>query len=314
MFINIGLILIGFIVLFAGAEGLVRGSSSLALRLGISPLVIGLTVVAFGTSMPELVVSIKTAITHHGSIAVGNVVGSNIFNIAVILGISALICPMKVKIQLVRLDAPVMITVSLLFWFIFRDFHISRTEGIVLFSGIILYTLGNFLLARRESDTKNTSGIEEIIPGTMKHISSDFLFIIGGLGLLIAGSHALVEGASGLARLLGVSEAVIGLTIIAAGTSLPELATSVVAAFRREPDIAIGNVVGSNIFNILCILGASSLIAPLDGAGIRMTDIYVMLGTSILLLPLLRTGFVLQRWEGSVLVGVYGVYLYFLLL
>ena len=313
MFVSITLIIIGFIILFVGAEGLVRGSSSLALRLGVTPLVIGLTVVAFGTSMPELVVSIKTALTHHSDISIGNVVGSNIFNIAVILGISALICPINVKIQVVRLDTPIMIAVSLLFWFLFRDNCIDRPEGIILFTGIIIYTLGNFLLARRDSKKAVVSEIGESIPGTLRHVSFDLLFISGGLGLLVAGSHVLVEGAAGLARLLGLSEAVIGLTIIAAGTSLPELATSAVAAFRKEPDIAIGNVVGSNIFNILSILGIASLITPLDGAGIRNTDIYVMLGTSILLLPLLRTGFVLKRWEGMVLVAIYVVYLYFLI-
>ena len=310
--VSISLIVIGFAVLYAGAEGLVRGSSSLALRFGVAPLVIGLTVVAFGTSMPELVVSVKTAITHHGDIAVGNVVGSNIFNIAVILGVSALIYPMKVQIQLVRLDTPVMIAVSLLLMFFFRDFQISRPEGAVLFSGILLYTAGNFFMAHRASLKGKTRDIAENLPGKMKHLYMELLFIAGGFGLLIAGSQALVEGAVGLARFMGVSEAVIGLTIIAAGTSLPELATSVVAAIRKQPDIAIGNVVGSNIFNILCILGAASLVAPLGGSGIRMTDIYVMIGTSILLLPLLWTGFVLKRWEGLLLVGVYVGYVYFL--
>ncbi len=305
--------LAGLVLLYFGAEGLVRGSSSLALRLGISPLVIGLTVVAYGTSMPELVVSIKAVLLGQGAISIGNVVGSNIFNIAVILGIAALIYPMKVQRQLVRLDTPVMILVSFLFLFFFRDLAVSRIEGGILFIGVLTYTIGNLYLARRESAKKAQEKLNEASPKHSGNLGADLLFIAAGFGLLILGANFLVEGAVTFARLLGISEAVIGLTIVAAGTSLPELATSVVAALKKESDIAIGNIVGSNIFNILCILGTASLIRPITGTGISMIDVYVMLVAAVALLPILKTDFLLDRKEGCALLIGYIAYLYYLL-
>lgn len=313
MVMSLFAMLAGLVLLYFGAEGLVRGSSSLALRLGISPLVIGLTVVAYGTSMPELVVSIKAALIGQGAIAIGNVVGSNIFNIAVILGIAALIYPMKVQRQLVRLDTPVMILVSFLFLFFFQDLTVSRVEGGILFIGILTYTIGNLYFARRESVKKAQEELKEALPKHSGSLGTDILFIAGGFGLLILGANFLVEGAISFARLIGISEAVIGLTIVAAGTSLPELATSVVAAMKKESDIAIGNIVGSNIFNILCILGVASLIKPIDGTGISMIDVYVMIVVAVALLPILKTDFLLDRKEGCALLIGYGVYLYYLL-
>lgn len=312
MFVIVLSILIGLVCLYFGAEGLVRGSSSLALRLGVKPLVIGLTVVAYGTSMPELVVSSKAALDGYGGIAIGNIVGSNIFNITLILGLSALIRPLRVNLQVIRLDMPVMILASLLFFALFQDITLTRPEGMIFTLGTVLYTVGLFYLSRKETEKAAIQEPHASIPEKRKHIVFDLGLIAGGLVLLVVGAKLLVDGAVKLAELWGVSKAVIGLTIVAAGTSLPELATSVIAAIHKETDIAIGNVVGSNIFNILGILGVSSLIAPLNGTGISMIDLFVMIGTAIVLLPFMRTGFVLNRWEGAVLLCIYGGYLYYL--
>jgi cation:H+ antiporter len=305
-------IVFSLVLLFLGAEWLVRGSSALALRLGITPLVIGLTVVAYGTSMPEMVVSTVAALKGQGNIAVGNVVGSNIFNVCVILGLSALALPLQVKVQLIRLDAPLMVGVSLLFVVFFRDFHISRGEAGLLLAGIIVYTVGSVIFARKEVSAEVQAEFTEAVVRPRGKLWRDLLLILGGLAVLVLGSRLLVTNAVELARLLGISEAVIGLTIVAAGTSMPELATSVVAAFRKQADIAIGNIVGSNLYNLLAIVGVSGLLAPLHAPGIRMLDLYVMLGTSIALLPLMWSGFVLKRWEGAVLLAAYGGYLYVL--
>lgn len=305
----IGWILVGLILLCLGAEGLVRGSASLALRAGVTPLVVGLTVVAFGTSSPEMVVSTKASYLGQGSIALGNVVGSNIFNIAVILGLSALVRPLKVNAQLIRFDMPVMIAVSLLAFFMFRDGAISRWEAAILFVGVIVYTTVVVRMARREHSAALDKEFEEGTPHTTQSLWLDVAYVLGGLGLLVAGARFFVMGAVDLARVWGVSEAVIGLTIVAAGTSMPELATSMVAAFRKQEDIAIGNIVGSNIFNILAILGAAGLVKPFSGAGVMPMDFYFMLGTSIVLLPLMRWGLRLNRIEGGLLLLVYGCYL-----
>ena len=307
------LILLGFVLLYYGAEFLVKGASSLAASLGVPPLVIGLTVVAFGTSMPELLVSVSAGVSGKGDIAIGNVVGSNIFNIALILGLAAIFNPLKVKMQLIKFDVPVMIVASLGLLWILRDKVIDRAEGIllfVLFLGYIGYTV---YMALR---TKQTSGEYEEEFSAEKSIKGFIVqgaMIVGGLGLLVGGSKALVMGAVDLAKLFGVSEAVIGLTIVAAGTSLPELATSVIAACKKEADISIGNIVGSNIFNILCILGASSMITPLQAQGISALDIYVMAGLSVITLPLMWTGFTITRKEGALLLSAYGGYLFMLL-
>lgn len=311
--ITVGLILIGLILVLLGAEALVRGSSSFALRLGIPPLLIGLTIVAYGTSFPELIVSTKAALAAEGDISIGNIVGSNIFNIAMILGLSALVKPLKVKSQLVRKDTPVMIGVALLFLFFFRDFNISRMEGLLLFLGAIIYTGIIIRSAKKERLTQKTENhLDEGLPRSLKNIWLDFSFIAAGFVLLFIGANILVDNSIVLAQILGVSQAVIGLTIVAAGTSVPELATSIVAARRNQADIAIANVVGSNIFNILAIIGFSSLIHPIQGIDIKMLDFYWMIGTSIILLPFLSSGFRLNRVEGLFLVLSYGVYLFIL--
>ncbi|MBU4056247.1 MAG: calcium/sodium antiporter, partial [Proteobacteria bacterium] len=237
--------MIGLVALTLGAEGLVRGSASLAIRLGLTPLIIGLTIVSFGTSMPEMVVSVGASLNNQSDIAIGNVVGSNIFNIGVILGITALICPIHVNLKLVKIDIPIMIVAALVSLILVSTGTVSRLTGVLLFSGLIAYTVFTVFMAEKENRPDIKLEFQEGIPGLSKSLSLDFLFIGGGLLLLILGSRLLVLSATDFARILGISEAVIALTIIAAGTSLPELATSFVAALRRQPDIAVGNVVGS---------------------------------------------------------------------
>jgi cation:H+ antiporter len=304
---NIAFLILSLVLLFFGAEALVRGGSSAAIRLGLSPLVVGLTVVAFGTSSPELVVSLKSALVGQGDIAVGNVVGSNSFNIGFILGLTALVCPLAVHRQIIKLDAPIALGVAILLPLLLMNGVLARWEAAFLFAGIVAYTALNIHLARKSSNEPET--YEAPGTGVLKNWFFDIVFILGGLGILVLGSRLLVDNSVSLARTLGVSEAVIGLTIIAAGTSMPELATSLVAAIRKQADIAVGNVVGSNVFNILGILGISGLAKPLESTGVTMTDYGFMVGFTILLLPLLYTGRVLHRLEGALLLGLYGVYL-----
>lgn len=300
-------IAIGIVLLYIGAESLVRGSSRLAAHFGIRPLIIGLTIVAFGTSAPELTVSLAAALKGSSDVAVGNVVGSNIFNVAVILGITALIRPPSVHIDLVKREIPIMILVVLLGFGLVCLGHVSRLAGIALFLGLCAYIFFTIRAARNQPD-ENPSGLStEQSPVWMCS-----LMIVAGLGILVWGSDMFVEGSVALARKFGVSEAVIGLTIVAAGTSLPELATSVVAAIKKEADVAIGNIVGSNMFNILCILGLTAAIQPIQVGGIGMRDAAFMLGVSILLLPFALTQKSLSRAEGCVFLSIYGVYLYLL--
>lgn len=312
MLISILYVLISLVLLYFGASWLVKGSSALALKAGISPLVAGLTIVAFGTSSPELVVSINAALSGHGNIAIGNVIGSNIFNICMILGISALFSPLKTKMQLLKVDIPILIITTIVFMFLFADRHMSRIEGLVLFTGIIIYTLLTIFLARREKNEAVLNEFHQIAQAkTIKWYWSAGM-IAAGLGILIAGSELLVKGAVEIARTLGVGETFIGLTIIAAGTSLPELASSIVATIRKEYDIAIGNIIGSNIFNILGIVGLSSIIKPLSAIAISSIDLYVMLGITLLLLPFFRSSYTLKRDEGIFMIGIYLLYLYYL--
>lgn len=306
------LIIGGLVLLYFGAEGLVKGSSALALKLGLTPLVVGLTVVAYGTSMPELVVSVKSALAGQSGIAVGNVVGSNIFNIALTLGLAAVIYPIKASFQLIRLDVPIMIGATVLVMVFFRDGALARWEAGVLFAGIIAYTVGSLIYAKKTATPEVESEFAESIGQPNTPLWRDIVFILGGLGLMVLGSRFLVDGAVGMARGWGVSEAIIGLTIVAAGTSTPELAATVVAAWKKEPDIALGGVIGSNIYNLLCILGAAGLIAPIVSGGVAWTDMFVMLGLAILLLPILWTGLVIKRWEGVVFLAIYGGYIGYL--
>jgi cation:H+ antiporter len=315
---TIFLMIVGLGLLVVGAEALVRGASRLAAAFGISPLVIGLTVVAFGTSSPEMAVSVMSASAGQADLALGNVVGSNIFNVLFILGISALITPLLVSRQLIRLDVPIMIGVSVLLLLLTLDGNISFLDGILLFAGIIAYTGFQIFQARREKRAADTAG-EDVIekPTTASQWFINIGFVIGGLVLLVLGSNWLVDGAIFIAQSLGVSELVIGLTIVAAGTSLPEVATSIIASIRGQRDIAVGNVVGSNIFNILAVLGLSSIVSA-DGINVAASalrfDIPVMIAVALACLPIFFTGRVIARWEGFVFLVYYVVYTVYLIL
>ena len=311
---------LGLTALVAGAEALVRGASKLSLSFGISPLVVGLTVVAFGTSAPELAVSVQSAWVGQVDIAIGNVVGSNIFNVLFILGVSALITPLVVNQQLIRQEVPVMIAVSLLLWALASDGGIGRWDGVLLFGLIIAYSVLIVGQSRRETKTVREEYDEAFAPernGWDAHWGVQVLLVLAGLALLVQGSRWLVEAAIEFARRLGVSELVIGLTIVAAGTSLPEVATSILAAIRGERDIAVGNVVGSNIFNILSVLGASAVIAPttltVSPAAIAF-DIPVMVAVAVACLPVFFTGNLIARWEGGLFLAYYVAYTAYLIL
>ncbi|MCK2182789.1 calcium/sodium antiporter [Halomonas getboli] len=307
--------LAGLCFLLVGAEMLVRGASRLAARLGISPLVIGLTVVAFGTSSPELAVSIKAAFADQAGIAMGNVVGSNLFNILFILGLSAMVTPLVVAQKLIRFDIPLMVALSAALLLLVLDGQLSRLDGVLLAAGLVAYLA--FLLYQSARSRAEASAGSDAMPAARDAWGVNLLLVAAGLVLLVLGSRWLVEGAVTFASFLGISEQVIGLTIIAAGTSLPEVMTSLIAALRGERDIAVGNVVGSNVFNILGVLGLSSLLAP---SGLMVTpamisfDIPVMLAVAAACLPICFTGGSIERWEGALLLGYYIAYTLYLIL
>lgn len=300
-------LLISLVILYFGAEGLVSGAASLAKRIGISPLVIGLTIVSVGTSAPELLVSVKAALNGQGALSVGNVLGSNFFNVGIILGISAIIYPLAVKRQLLKLDVPVMILTSLLFFLFFLDFTISALEAAILVFLFIAYVT-YLLISSRKNKSIDKGDEEEDEIKMSKHWLLDILFIGVGLAALVYGSDLLVVNAVIIAGWLGMSEALIGLTIVAAGTSMPELATSVVAALKKRSDIAIGNVVGSNIFNILLILGVAGLIAPLNAPDINYVDGLFNLGIGVLLWLFMKRSSRIKRVQGAVFLLFYLIY------
>ncbi len=312
--------ILGLVALVAGAELLVRGASKLALSFGISPLVVGLTVVAFGTSAPELAVSVQSAWSGKVDIALGNVVGSNIFNVLFVLGISALITPLLVARQLIRQEVPIMIGVSLLLFALALDGGISRYDAALLFALMLIYTGFLILQSRRESRAQADESTLEAQPATAgwdAHWGVQVLLIVAGLALLVLGADWLVGAAIAFAKLFGLSELVIGLTIVAAGTSMPEVATSVVAAIRGQRDIAVGNVVGSSTFNILGVLGLSGLVAPVSlvvPPSLLSFDLLVMIAVAVACLPVFFTGNLIARWEGMVFLGYYVAYTAYLLL
>jgi cation:H+ antiporter len=307
-----GWTLVGLVLLVAGAEALVRGGSSIGLRFGLTPLFIGLTIVACGTSAPELVVSLSAALQGKGDISIANVVGSNIFNIAVILGITALLMPIRIQLPILKVDIPVMIAVSLLGIICISWGPLTVLHGSILVALLIAYISFTYYMARREQQKSDETGIADIHPHPSRALLLDLVFIGSGIALMVKGSDLLVDSAVRIASLFGVSEAVIGLTLVATGTSLPELATSIVAAYRKFPEVAVGNVVGSNIFNILGIMGVTSLVTPLSAPGIGSIDLAAMFVAAVLLLPLAWTGKILSRWEGLALLAGYGGYLWWL--
>ena len=298
-------ILGGFIILTLGAEALVRGASSIALRLGITPLIIGLTIVAFGTSAPELAVSVKSALAGNSGIALGNVIGSNIANIGLILAITALIRPIQVQSQVVKRDIPLMILASMLFWGLLLDGELSLIDGVVLLSLLIGYLAFSYI------SSKNSNQEEEIEAGPNNPLLSA-LFIVVGISMLVGGGILFVNGAVDLAKTFGVSEVIIGLTIVAIGTSMPELVTSVIAALKGQSDIAIGNIVGSNLFNILGILGITAIVQPVSSLGFQPIDFIVMLAFAVIILPFAWTGLRIGRREGTVLLLGYLGYMGYL--
>lgn len=318
--LTLGLFIVGLVLLTLGADVLVKGAAHLAGALGISPLIIGLTVVAFGTSAPELAVSTSAAWNGQADLALGNVVGSNIFNVLFILGLSALIAPLLVQQQLIRIDVPVMIGCSLLLLILGMDNLIGRADGVILFAGLLAYIFFLLKTARKESpevQAEYLDGVDISEADGKPHWGKNVGYIALGLVMLVVGSNWLVDGAIELARGFGVSELIIGLTIVAAGTSLPEVATSVMASIRGERDIAVGNVVGSNIFNILCVLGLSSIVSP---AGITVApsalsfDIPVMIAVALACLPIFFAGRIISRGNGALLFGYYIAYTVFLVM
>jgi cation:H+ antiporter len=307
---------LGLIALYFGAEALVKGGAGLALRLGLTPLVIGLTVIAFGTSSPEMVVSVQAAHAGNGAISIGNVVGSNICNIALILGLCALISPLRADLQIIRREVPIMIGVAVLALLVLADGHVARWEGGLLLAGLIAYTALTVKQARAATAAAAASGAgfsEELGQGKPLGLGLSIAAVAGGLAVLVAGSHLFVEGAVSLASKWGMSQIAIGLTIVAVGTSLPELATSLVAAVKRQGDVAIGNIVGSNIFNVLGILGVAALVKPLDAPALSWVDLGVMLAVAVALLPVVRSGNRINRVEGAVLLVVYAGYTFWLI-
>lgn len=306
---------LGLVLLVAGGEGLVRGACGVALIARVSPAVIGLTIVAAGTSMPELVVSTQAALGGNPGISVGNVVGSNIFNIAGILGLTAMIRPLRIQGDTVRFEWPVMLLAALQLHLLARDGLLDRLEGGFLFIALVAFTVYAVWLGRATAAAGDAPEPDALPSASLGRTGGAALaFNLGalaiGVALLAGGSTLLVKGAVGIASGLGVSDAVIGLTVVAAGTSTPELMTSLVAAWRGRDDMAVGNVVGSNIFNVLGIAGATALIQPLTvPAEIIARDDWWMIGLSALLFPLMKSHMRVDRWEGAVLFALFAGYL-----
>ncbi len=317
--LDVGRVLLGLVLLIAGGEALVRGASTLAARLGIAPLVVGLVIVSAATSAPELSVTVGAVLAGDPSLAVGNVVGSNIANVLLILGISALVLPLIVKKQLVRFDLPVMVGISILFLALVLDGEITQLDGAILFLAAAVHVGASFWFSKRDPELAATVDVPAA-PSKLSPLAQTLVavvFVLVGIGLLVLGANFLVTGASNIAAGFGVSSLVIGLTVVAIGTSLPELATSIVAVRRGERDIAVGNIVGSNIFNIGVVLGVPAMIFP---AGIPVApaaialDIPLALAAAIALVPIAFTGFAIARWEGGVFLALYVAYVAYLVL
>lgn len=298
-----------------GAEGVVRGGSRLAVLWRVSPLVIGLTIVAFGTSAPELAVSVSAAIHHDGELALSNVIGSNIFNVLVILGFAALITPLTVQAAVIQREVPIMLGVSVLVTALAWTFgRLGRAEGALCIVLLALYVIFSYWMARREPEGINEEYASFLRRTERPSLATNALFVVGGLALLAVGGSVLVDSAVFMARAWGLSERVIGLTLIAAGTSVPEAATAIAAALRKEIDIAVGNVIGSNIFNLLGIAGTAALISPIDAhPALLRVDLPIMLAVSFAAVPIMLSHHRISRTEGGALAAAYGVYLAFML-
>jgi cation:H+ antiporter len=315
------LFVFGLAALIGGAELLVRGASRLAAAVGLSPLIIGLTIVALGTSSPELAVAVSSSLAGQSDLVVGSVVGSNIYNILLILGIGAVIAPLIVSQRLVRLEVPLMIGVSVLMLVLAQDKQIGRLEGGLLFAGIIAYIAFAIVQGRREENPavlqeyEHEFGAEKRLSG--RQILLQVIMVVGGLAALVIGSRWLVDSATVIAKALGLSELIIGLTIVAIGTSSPEIATSVIASLRGETDIAVGNAVGSNLFNILAVLGLTAIVSP-SGVAVAPSalafDIPVMIAVTVACLPIFFIGGRISRWEGALFLAYAAAYVLYLIL
>jgi cation:H+ antiporter len=315
---------IGFLLLYYGAEWLVKGSSSLARSLGVTPIVIGLTVVAFGTSAPELVVSVISSIKAKSMIAVGNVVGSNICNIALVLGAAALFQPISSQPSVVKRDIPIMLAVSVYLLLLSMNSQLGRLEGFTLFAGVIVYTFMNYYWCRKEMKAEGNPGSDALVSevediGYIESRTKQLMLVVVGIAGVVGGAELVVDSAVEIMTIIGVGEKFIGLTIVAFGTSLPELATSVVAAIRKEMDISIGNLVGSNVFNILSVLGAAALVRPIPIPGGFFQsglwfDYLVMMGTSALPWLMMRRSPTISRGNGALLLSCYVGYLCYLII
>ena len=323
MLLNYILILVGFVLLYYGAEWLVKGSSNFARSMGVTPLVIGLTVVAFGTSAPELVVSFVASIQGKSMIAVGNVVGSNICNIALVLGLAAFLMPITSDHAVVKRDIPLMLAISLVLLVFSWNSYISRGEGVILFAGIIIYTVYNYRLSKKENEALADGAVSEAEAelediGIVESRGKQILLIVVGITGVVIGAQVLIDAVVVVMRDFGVSEKFIGLTVVAFGTSLPELATSVVAALRKEMDISIGNLIGSNVFNILSVIGAAAMVRPITipggffASGL-VIDYCVMVGVSVLTWLIMWKNFSVSRAGGLVLLCSYIGYLAYLI-
>lgn len=308
MLLNAVYIAAGLVLLSLGAEGLVRGASSFALRAGLTPLVVGLTIVAFATGTPELFVSVKGAMVGDAGIALGNVIGSNISNLALVLGTAAVVAPMVVRSELVRREMPLMAGATILLVILLLDGQLNRVDGMILLTGAAAYTLSAYANARRETKDAAARQYDEEIE-SLRSPALEAVFILGGVGLLVLGAELLTRGAVAVATALGVSSAVVALTVVAIGTSLPELAASVAATRSGQPDVAFGNVIGSNTFNILGVLGLVALIRPFAVEGLRPLDYSVLVGSAFLVMLLMVRGWVLSRREGLLLLALYATYL-----
>jgi cation:H+ antiporter len=319
---NVIMFLAGLVLLVIGANALVRGSSKLALSFGISPLVVGLTIVAFGTSAPEVAVSVGAVLDGKTDIAIGNVVGSNIFNVLFILGVSALIAPLVVNIQLIRQEVPIMLGASLLLLAFTLDGNLAFLEGGLLMALLVAYTVFLVVQSRRETQAAKDEFAGAVQPAQAgswdNHWAAQLGLIVAGLAALVFGSDYLVQASVNFAKAMGVSDLVIGLTIVAAGTSMPEVATSISAALKGERDIAVGNVVGSNTFNILGCLGLSGLVSGDLGLAVAPSllvfDMWVMLAVALACLPVFMTGREIARWEGGVFLAYYAAYVTYLIM
>ena len=318
---NFGWVILGLVLLYYGAEWLVKGSSDLALKAGISPLVVGLTVVAFGTSAPELLVSVSANLKDppQGDFALGNVVGSNICNLALVLGLAALIRPLSIHNQVLKREMPILLVATVVFVAMLWDGQVSRFEGILLVLGIIIYVVSSIIACRRGADLdfeveELQEDLESVVNAGPGLVMKSLLLILVGLGGLVIGADRLVAGGGALALAWGVPEAVIALTLVAFSTSLPEVATTVVAALKGKGDLAVGSAVGSCIFNLLVVIGLTAIIAPLSSVDLQTVDLWVMGGLTFLIFPMMWTRRLLGRAEGGLLLGGYLVYVVWLFL